>query len=103
MTRDEIETCWKDPDNRKWGVYYSRLDPRVVVPRHKKWMGWTLNFARPSAIPVLLGMAALLALPFAIVRASGGGTVVSSLTIAVSIVVVCLLSAYSSSSKRWTH
>jgi hypothetical protein len=72
------------------------------VPRRFKWMGWTINFARPSAIPVLLGMIALVGIPLAIVRASGGGIVVSYLTLAASIVVVCLLSAYLSSTKRWS-
>ena len=103
MTREEIETWWKDPHNWKWRVYYCKADPRVIVPKHQKWMGWTLNFARPSAIPVLLCVFALLAVPAAMVRASGGGIVMSYLTIAVSIVVVCLLSAYLSSSKRWNH
>src|ERR1035441_7815194 len=94
MTREEIESCWKDPHNRKWGVYYCKADPRVIVPRHWKWMGWTLNFARPSAIPVLLGMVALIGIPLAIVRASGGGTAIIFFTGVGSILVVCLLSAY---------
>jgi hypothetical protein len=103
MTREEIENCWKDPHNRKWGVYYCKADPRVIVPRHLKWMGWTINAARPSAIPVLLWMVALLCVPVAMVRANGGGTVVSVFTGAVSIAVVCLLSAYLSSSARWSR
>ena len=103
MTSEEIEACWKDPRNRKGGVYFCKADPRVIVPRHLKWMGWTVNFARPSAIPVLLGMIALLVLPVWIVRESGGSDVVSYFTIAASIVSVCLLSAYLSSTKRWSH
>jgi hypothetical protein len=66
-------------------------------------MGWTLNFARPSAIPVLLCMVALLVVPLAMVRANGGGPLASLVTGAASIVVVCLLAAYLSSSKRWSH
>jgi hypothetical protein len=103
MTTEEIEACWKDPHNRKGGVYFCKADPRVIVPRHLKWMGWTINFARPSAIPVLLGMVALLCLPGVIVSECGGGMVVTFLTLAASIAVVCLLSAYLSSSKRWSH
>ncbi len=103
MTREEIENCWNDPRNRKWGVYYCRADPRVIVPRHRKWMGWTLNFARPSAIPVLLFVFALLVVPVAIVRANGGGTIARLLAIAASLLVVCLLSAYLSSTKRLSH
>ena len=103
MTREEIETCWKDPHNRKWGVYYCKADPRVIVPRHWKWMGWTLNFARPSAIPVLLGVVALIAVPLEVARANGGGTVATVFVGVLSIVGVCLLSAYLSSAKRWSH
>ena len=103
MTREEIENCWKDPHSCKWGGYYCKADPRVIVPRRFKWMGWTLNFARPSAIPVLLCMVALLVVPIEVVKASGGVTVVSYFTAAASIVVVCLLSAHLSSSTRWSH
>jgi hypothetical protein len=66
-------------------------------------MGWTINFARPSAFPVLLGIIALLVLPVTIVRASGGGTVANSITGIASIAAVCLLSAYLSSTERWSH
>jgi hypothetical protein len=104
MTRDEIESYWRDPRNWKWaGIYYCKADPRAIVPRRLKWMGWTLNAARPSAIPVLCFMIALLVVPLEMVRANGGATVVSFFTAAASIVVVCLLSAYLSSSKRWSH
>ena len=101
MTRDEIENCWKDPHNRKWGFYYCKADPRVIVPRRFKWMGWTVNAARLSAIPVLWLMIALIVVPVEVVRANGGGAVVSYFTAAASIAVVCLLSTYLSSSARW--
>jgi hypothetical protein len=97
MTREEIENCWKDPHNWKWRVYYCKADPRAIVPRRFKWMGWTVNFARPSAIPVLLLMIALIVVPLEVVRANGGGTVVSYFTAAASIAVVCLVCAYLSS------
>jgi hypothetical protein len=103
MTREETDNCWKDPHNRKWGFYYCKADPRVIVPRRFKWMGWTVNAARPSAIPVLLFMIALIVVPMEVVRANGGGTVVSYFTAAASIAVVCLLSTYLSSSTRWSH
>ena len=102
MTSEEIEACWRDPHNRRCGVYFCKADPRVIVPKHRKWMGWTLNFARPSAVPVLLGMIALLVVPVVVVRADGGRTVANVVTGGLSIAVVCLLSAYFSSSKRWS-
>lgn len=73
------------------------------MPKSVKWMGWTINFARPSAIPVLLGMIALILVPFWIVRSSGGSDVASYFTIAASILAVCLLSAYLSSTERWSR
>lgn len=102
MTQEEIEGFWNDPHNRKWGVYYCKADPRVIVPKRRKWMGWTLNFARPTAIPVLSGMIALILIPVLIAIACGGGTAAIFLTEVASILVVCLLSAFLSSTKRWS-
>jgi len=103
MTREEIEANWRDPHNRKWGVYFSKADPRVIVPRHRKWMGWTLNFARPSAIPVLFCIFVLLVVPVAMVRANGGGTVASFFAVTAGVLIASLLSAYLASTKRWGH
>jgi hypothetical protein len=98
MTREEIEACWKDPHNRKWGFfYYCKADPRVIVPRRLKWMGWTINAARPSAIPVLLLLLAILAVPVFIVSAKGAGNSIVMITGAVDIAVVCLICAFLSS------
>jgi hypothetical protein len=95
MTREEFETCWKDPRNRKWGVfYYCRADPRVIVPKHPQWMGWTFNAARPSAIPVVLLLLALLAVPVFIVAAMGAGNGIVLIAATATIIVVCLLCAY---------
>ena len=98
MTREEIEACWKDPRNRKWGVfYYCKADPRAIVPKRLKWMGWTINAARPSAIPVLLLLLAILAAPILVVEAKGAGNGTVLITGAASITVVCLVCAYLSS------
>ena len=103
MRPDEIEACWKDPRNRKWGFYYCKEDPRVIVPKSIKWMGWTVNAARPSAIPVVLLSVAILAVPVFIAAFKGAGIGIVLLTVAASITVVCVLSAYLSSTKRWSH
>ena len=103
MTPEELDDLRNDPDNRKSGVYYCKEDPRVIVPRHWKGMGWTINAARPSAIPVLLFMFILVVVPAKVVRAYGGGTVDSLFAAAAGITVVCLLSAYLSSSTRWSR
>ena len=98
MTREEIAALWKDPRNRKWGFYYCKADPRVIVPKRWKWMGWTINAARPSAIPVaVLLVAIFLVIPIYIVKAKGGGTSVMFVTGAAGIIFLCLVSAYLSS------
>lgn len=101
MTPEEIEACWRDPHNRKWGVYYCKADPRVIVPKHIKWMGWTVNAARPSAVPVVFLLLAVLAVPVFIAAFEGAGLGIVLLAVAASITVVCLLSAYLASPRRW--
>lgn len=103
MTREELEACWKDPENRKRGVYYCKADPRVIVPKRLKWMGWTINFARPSAIPVMLLTLTIVAVPTLFVRAWDGDLGVVLATLLISTAVVCLICAYLSSSKRWSR
>ena len=97
MTREEIEACWRDPRNYKWGIYNCKADPRPIVPRRYKWMGWTVNFARPSAIPVLGLVLAVLVVPVRILTAKGAATSVVLVTEGAAIAVVCLLSAWLSS------
>jgi hypothetical protein len=58
-------------------------------------MGWTVNFARPSAIPITLLLIALVVGPLLIVRGTGRG--IELITAAVSITVLCLACAYLSS------
>lgn len=93
MTREELEDCRKDPQNRKWGVYYCKADPRVIVPKRLKWMGWTINFARPSAIPVVLLTIAILLIPVTIVRALDEGRAVVLVTL-VSVLLYCASCAF---------
>jgi hypothetical protein len=98
MTREEIEACWRDPRNYKWGlIYYCKADPRAIVPRRLKWMGWTLNFARPSAIPWVGLVIAVLAVPIRILTAKGAATSIVLVTYGAALTVVCLLCAYLSS------
>lgn len=97
MTREELEACWRDPRNYRGGVYYCKADPRVIVPKRIKWMGWTVNFARPSAIPVLLLLIVLLVAPIAVVASMKVGTGVKLVTGAAAILVLCLVCAFLSS------
>jgi len=103
MRPEEIEACWKDPRNRKWGVYYCKADPRVIVPKSIKWMGWTVNAARPSAIPMVLLLLAMVAVPISIATFKGAGMGMVLLTVAASIAAVGVLCAYLASTKRWSR
>ena len=62
-TADQEE--WLQDDNwggPKWGeVYFSKKDPRIIVPKRIKWMGWTVNLAHTPG--VLLFVGALLGIP----------------------------------------
>lgn len=97
MTRSEIEACWRDPKNRRWGVYYCKADPRAIVPKRYKWMGWTINAARPSAIPALLLLMGILVAPVFILGARQASNTMILIGEAIAIGVVCLISAYLSS------
>ena len=97
MTRDEIEVCWKDPQNWKWGVYYCKTDPRAIVPKRLKWAGWTVNLARPSAIPITLLLMALLVVPLRIMSAKGATPGIVWMTATASVTILCLVCAYLSS------
>lgn len=33
--------------------YYNPNDKRVIIPKRIAWLGWTLNFARPSSIIII--------------------------------------------------
>jgi uncharacterized membrane protein len=60
MTQDEVNrTEWENPDN--WsdpvvGVYFSKRDSRVWVPKRVPAFGWTLNLGRPQAAWWLVGI-----------------------------------------------
>ncbi len=57
MNASEPDAMHQDPDNwRLMFFYFSPQDPRIVVRRRRRAMGWTLNFAWPLAFPVLLAL-----------------------------------------------
>jgi len=51
----ELEQLWRDPGNWHFRfLYFCRSDPRILVPKRIRWLGCTLNFANPFAVPFLL-------------------------------------------------
>jgi uncharacterized membrane protein len=55
---DPLDRMRNDPDNYKLFIFYfNSKDPRVLVPKRFRMMGWTLNFANPYSYLILLGIA----------------------------------------------
>lgn len=60
-SRETLEAWANDPSNWKYGVfYYNKKDKRFILPKRIKALGWTVNFAKPYAIPVLVGIIILI-------------------------------------------
>ena len=62
MTRDEVNRAeWENPAN--WsdtvaGVYFSKRDTRVWVPKRVPAWGWTINLGHPAGAWWLVGLLA---------------------------------------------
>lgn len=97
-----LEELWKAPQHWKWGVYVCKEDPRVIVPKRVKWAGWTMNFARPSAFPVLLLIIVLLSAPMLVLASKGYvNSPIWFLTLVGEILLLCLACWYFASVKRY--
>ena len=100
MTRKEIDEIWASPNN--WSLVYRCVnDPRVIVPRQRPRMGWTINFAHPLAWASLIVMVSIAVGPGLLLFVLG---IVSApfflLTIGVSIGTVVGLSHWEASRSR---
>ena len=52
MNQTQLDLLWCDPGHWRLGLFYfCRRDPRLVVPKRVRGLGWTLNLARPLALP----------------------------------------------------
>lgn len=50
-----------DPSNWKLGVFYfNKNDKRIFPPKRLPFMGWTVNFANPYSIIIMIVLIALL-------------------------------------------
>lgn len=56
-SKETLEKWHKDPNNWKLGfLYYNKQDKRLLPPKRIEWTGWTVNFANPKSIVLLLAM-----------------------------------------------
>jgi uncharacterized membrane protein len=61
--RETLEQWHKDPNNWIWGIFYfNPKDKRLLPPKKIMWMGWTVNFANPYSILVLIIIVAAIGL-----------------------------------------
>ncbi len=55
---DPLDRMRNDPENYKWGIFYfNSKDPRMLVPKRNRMMGWTMNFANPYSYLIIIGIA----------------------------------------------
>ncbi|MFN3998976.1 DUF5808 domain-containing protein [Algoriphagus sp.] len=61
-TKKEQQVEWhQDPDNWKLGIFYfNKKDKRILPPKRNKLMGWTVNFANPVSVLVLIVLLVLI-------------------------------------------
>lgn len=59
---EETKNRWhNDPNNWVWGVfYYNTEDKRLLPPKRTKQMGWTINFANPNSVMIVIIIIAIL-------------------------------------------
>lgn len=54
-SKETLKQWHADPANWKWGVfYYNKKDKRLLPPKRIPAMGWTVNFANPLSILLLI-------------------------------------------------
>jgi hypothetical protein len=102
IAAEQLEKFWRDPANWKRGIYRCAADPRVIVPKRIKWMGWTVNFSHRYAWPSLLLIIALMAGPLVILAVKGfANTPVWFVALVVEVALLCLVCWYCASPRRY--
>lgn len=59
-SKDTLDKWHQDPNNWKFGIFYfNREDKRIFPPKRIAQFGWTVNFANPLSILVIVAIIAL--------------------------------------------
>ncbi|MDB5214238.1 MAG: hypothetical protein JWO86_2165 [Myxococcaceae bacterium] len=61
------DVLWRDPAHWTAFGYRCKDDPRVIVPKRRASMGWTLNWAHPWAAGAMLVLSVLAAGPMLVI------------------------------------
>ena len=93
MSERSLEELHADPQHWKLGIFYfCREDRRALVPKRIRGLGWTLNFARPSAYVGIVLVAIFVAATLALARAAGASRdtlLLVKLALAFGILIFC--------------
>ncbi len=68
ISKNTYDKLWEDENNWKIGrqFYYCKIDPRIIVPKKWKALGWSLNFVYPMSYFFLILIPIAIILPFKI-------------------------------------
>lgn len=62
-TQEDYDNWHKDPNNwRLRFFYYNPKDKRLLPPKKIEWMGYTINFANPYSVLLLLPLVIIIVL-----------------------------------------
>jgi len=54
-SKETLDQWHKDPNNWKLGLFYfNKADKRLLPPKRISYLGWTINFANPYSIMILI-------------------------------------------------
>jgi uncharacterized membrane protein len=63
--KETLQKCHDDPSNWKLGIlYFNKKDKRLFPPKRIQGFGWTINFANPYSIVMLIIIISLLIVLF---------------------------------------
>jgi uncharacterized membrane protein len=55
-----LDEMSKNPGNWKGPFYFNKRDPRLLVPKLNRSLGWTLNFSKPGAYIAIIVLVAVI-------------------------------------------
>ncbi len=60
-SKETYKKWLNDPTNWRFGIfYYNKEDKRLLPPKRTPSMGWTVNFANPYSILLMVGFLLLI-------------------------------------------
>ncbi len=55
MVQEEVnESEWNNPDNWSGGLYFSKKDTRIWVPKQIRSLGWTINIGQKKGASCMM-------------------------------------------------